>query len=67
MEKIHYTFIMLGIAGILVQYLIISYATRSDRKVKNQEAIIQLLTKLCEKTGVPAEELEAIRKSIGWK
>lgn len=67
MEAIYYTYILLAAGGILVWYLVISYATRSDRKVKNQEAIIQLLTKLCEKNGVPREELEEIKKGIGWK
>lgn len=61
------TYIMLGAAGILIWYLIINYATKSDKKIRNQQSIIYLLLKLCEKNGVPAEDLEGIRKDIGMK
>lgn len=59
--------IMFGIAGIVVWYLIISAATKSDRKVRNQDVIIYLLIKICEKNGVPPEELVGAKKSIGMK
>lgn len=56
-------YLFLGLAAILIWYLIISYATRADRQVKNQRAIIDLLGKLCEKNGVTREELDIIKNA----
>jgi hypothetical protein len=67
MEEIYYTYIFLGAVAILIWYLIINIATKSEKKVRNQQNIIYLLIKLCEKNGVPAEELDGIKKEIGMK
>jgi len=67
MQNAYFTYLMVGIGGILLWYVIINFATQTNRKLKNQEAIIQLLAKLCEKNGVPHEEVENIKKNIGWK
>lgn len=67
METIILSYIGLIIAGALIQYLIISYATRSDRQVRNQQAIIWFLIKLCEKQGVPPEEIEQLRNHFQIK
>ena len=58
------SYLMLIIAGLAIWYVLINVATRSDRKIRNQETMIKLLIKLCEKNGVSPDELEVI-KSVG--
>lgn len=56
-----------GIAVSAIWYLIISYATRADRQVKNQEAIFDLLEKIAKQQGVSEEEIQGIRYYRGMK
>lgn len=56
-----------GILTLIFWCLLIRWAVRADSIVKNQEATIYFLMKLCEKHGVANEELAELKSHFRIK
>ncbi len=61
-------FFALAFAGVfhsLVLYVIISYATRADKRAKYDFAQMDLLGKIAKQQGVPDEEIQKTYREAG--
>lgn len=56
-----------AIAALILWVLLIRWAVRADTVVKNQEATIYFLMKLCEKNGVTDSELQELKEHFKIK
>jgi hypothetical protein len=55
-------YIICGIFSLAFLYYFLRYATHSVKKTNQQQAMLELLEKLCRKQGIGEDELDAIRK-----
>jgi hypothetical protein len=69
MDSLTYIFFVsiLAMAFLFIQVIIVRWAFRIDTQVKNQNAMIFLLARLCEKANVSETDIESITKYFGVK
>lgn len=60
-------FLFFAMLAIIIQVLIIRWVFRIDTQVNNQNAMIFLLAKLCEKSNVSDDDIEIIMKHFKIK
>jgi hypothetical protein len=60
-------YIVFGTIGLVLSFFLIRWVLGVDRHLKNQKAIIALLSKLCIKQGVPADEIDGIKNTFDIK
>lgn len=63
----YFVFIGFAVISTIIWCLLIRWATRADTIVKNQEATIYFLMKLCEKHGVTEQELHELKEHFKIK
>ena len=62
MNQIILVYAALAIALVILWFILLRWAVRADEIIKQQQATTWFLIKLCEKSGVPAEEIDTIKK-----
>ena len=59
--------VVLALLAIYIQVLLIRWVFKIEHQLDNQRAMVWLLIKLCEKSAVAPEEIQAIIKSNSIK
>lgn len=54
-----------GILQIIILYLVISWATKADKRAKYEWAQLELIAKMARVQGVPQDEIESTFKAAG--
>ena len=67
MQEVIGVYIVGCILAIVIGGYILRWAIRSDSIIKNQQATLWFLIKLCEKQGVTPEEIEKIKMHFNLK